>query len=225
MKFLAVLKKSMLGILAAFFVFSGLLVGAVLIIYLQDRQDIGVRIEKLEAEDRGESDYVPIYKRYEEVYDFHELVEEAAQDMSYGGIWLHISSLPMFEKIVIALHMIEEESKFDFQYITEHTDVIVQAKRTYADGKGHTYIKSEEVMSSILRTAEILMHEATHHTQDADMSRTKKEREAIANSIDMLEEVEAPQAMLDWLEEQDGKHWDVDGDGHRSINDFLLQDW
>lgn len=180
----------------------------------------------------GDTEYIaqknttddPVYKQYEEVSNYRDIVEQAWQDKEYDGLPLEIYDPGLLEKVVVALEMMSEEAPYEYNYIIESTERIVQAKRTYASN-GVTYLRPHDLAASVLLTASTLYHEATHHNQKSSTPRAERELEAIGNEINLMRELEAPKQWIRWLGQQDGEHGDVDGDGKRTISDFFMQDW
>jgi len=51
------------------------------------------------------------------------------------------------------------------------------------------------------------------------------EMDAIAYQLAVMKALEAPVHELDWLQSQDGSHFDIDGDGDYDWEDYRLRDW
>lgn len=166
----------------------------------------------------------PKYKRYERVSEYSYIVEEAWKRHAYDGVPLKIYDPNLFEKVVVALYMLEQEAPYEYDLIVDSTDQIVEAKKTYAHNDV-TYMKSDNVSASVLLTASTLYHEAIHHNQTLDVGRVDRELEAIEGEIYLMKDLEAPDEFINWLERQDGNHGDLDGDGRFTAYDFFKIDW
>ena len=166
----------------------------------------------------------PKYKKYEKVNDYSYIVEEARRTREYNGVPLKIDDSKLFEKVVVALYMLEQEAPYEYDLIIDSTNQIVEAKETYAHNDV-TYMNSDSVSASVLLTASTLYHEAIHHNQSLSVGRVNRELEAIEGEVYLMNDLEGPEDFIKWLELLDGNHSDKDDGGRFAAYDFYKIDW
>lgn len=189
----------------------------------QERHGQGQVLAK--TADHEEDNDHPIYLQYEDVSHYSAIVEQAWEDKEFDGLPLEIYNWALFQVVVVALEMMRQETPYEYSHVIDSTQKIRQAKQTRAYN-GTTYIKPDDnYLSSVLWTAATLHHEATHHNQDESMDRVDKELEAIGDSIILMRELGAPEQIIDHLEQADGNHADIDGNGESTASDFFKMDW
>ncbi len=92
--------------------------------------------------------------------------------------------------------------------------------------------------ASVTWCAGSIAHDALHSKQYHDFKAThgapvpsevwtgkKSELACIAFQLEVLEKIGAPERELEHLKQLDGRHYDVNGDGKYSMEDYWQRDW
>lgn len=128
-----------------------------------------------------------------------------------------------------ALDLLRDNAPDDHAYVIRWTQRIEQYGRTCADVESsRIYLAGRTYNASPQWLASVLVHEARHielYQQQREYGGQDEELDCQRLQLDTLRRLRGTHDEIRWLEAQNGKHFDVNGDGVFDERDAELQDW
>jgi hypothetical protein len=157
-----------------------------------------------------------------------------ASNESYG---LRITGTEVFRvSIMQGLVLLNLSAPKDFKLITNYVREIHEGKRTgvsYKDLNPAVYISIKSATSSVPWRASAIAHEAyhiklyrdAHNSYNDYKARVIAEETVIKYQRSVLDQVGGSRYELEYIDTVKGDHFDTNGDGKYTIEDWLQRDW
>jgi hypothetical protein len=151
------------------------------------------------------------------------------QSESFHGVEI-VGSERFVDQVRNALTLIRSQAPQDFEVIAASVQRVEEHDRSGMDASRSTcQLAPASAYASQTWCAGCIAHEAHHAKLSAspsyDYGEAAEERECIEYQRAVLERIAAPASELEHLATQDGSHFDANGDGEYTQEDYEARTW
>ena len=152
-----------------------------------------------------------------------------SRSQNYHGVTIY-GSEEFADQVQRALELIRTQSPDDFESISKYVRRIEESDRSgMVIVRNACQLAPSAAYHSLTWCAGCIAHEA-HHAMLSQSStysygHAEEEQVCIAYQQAVMERIGAPASELEYLASLDGSHFDADGDGRYTWDDYEARDW
>jgi len=153
------------------------------------------------------------------------------QSATHFGVEI-VGQEKFIQQVTKAMSLIQENAPDDLELIAKYLRRIEEHDHSGMDASREAptcQLAPASAYASVTWCAGCIAHEAYHsklsQSPDYAYGLEQEEEECMAYQLTVLQKIGAPRSELEHLAAQDGKHFDLDGDGEYTWSDYEKRRW